>query len=356
MKLFSWTSIFHFFIISIPFSLIFELSGVKKNHNNFFVFALQIIRIIDLYSFRLPLTALKNRKISLGTIFEIFWFYLLLSHVIACIFINIAINDSAKHETWLRWVPAPRDNPLKPGEDFNSSYCSIYIHSLYWNYVTTSHIGVGDVLPTSNSEKLFTAIVIMITTIYYFYLVGTIASIFEELSPALQSNFETAHKQVLPILKSINEENEDLKVEQIQRYFDYIWITNKGFNENKFYSTLPENLKIDIQFERYRNIFLKSSLFIYGIKQLYNSDIANSVIKFFEYDIYLDSDTILLAGQTPNKLFLIVDGYAEIIDFELKTIRELKPGDYFGCIIPGEKYPGFVQTKLLYYKAAKYAK
>ena len=62
----------------------------------------------------------------------------------------------------------------------------IYLHSLYWSYVTTSHVGVGDVVAVNSKEKAFAAAIIFLSTFLYAFLFGNLASIVDDLTPKFQ--------------------------------------------------------------------------------------------------------------------------------------------------------------------------
>ncbi len=111
-----------------------------------------------------------------------------------------------------------------------------------------------------------------------------------------------------------------------------MWHDNKGIDENKMLSKLPNSLRYEIIYNRYEHIFLKSKLFKTEFNQL-NEPVLRSFIKKMEIKIFMPNDNILVAGQEANDLYLVLDGEIEVINFIDHNLPQLMPGQYCGGII-----------------------
>ena len=59
----------------------------------------------------------------------------------------------------------------------DSDIYSLYIAALYWAFVTMATVGYGDIVPITNSEKIFTIIAMLIACGVFAYVVGSIEMI-----------------------------------------------------------------------------------------------------------------------------------------------------------------------------------
>jgi len=62
--------------------------------------------------------------------------------------------------------------------------------------------GVGDVTAVNSDEKIYSSIVIMISTFVYAFLFGNLASLVDDLTPKFQKEFENNYRNVLEYIKN----------------------------------------------------------------------------------------------------------------------------------------------------------
>lgn len=96
---------------------------------------------------------------------------------------------------------------------------------------------------------------------------------------------------------------------------------------------LPHNLQVDIQKARYAAP-LKSSLFFQDKKDSYNENVMSYFFKVCSYMVVVSGDVILNIGEETDKIYLLLHGGIEGVNFETKKYIRLMPGDYFGALIP----------------------
>ncbi len=95
-------------LITLPMSLIFEYSGAEDRRKSLILIFIQLIRlgyISIIYSIFQPL---KRRNVALANIIAILYSYLLLAHVIACMFITVGRFESDYNKMWFRKLPSPQ--------------------------------------------------------------------------------------------------------------------------------------------------------------------------------------------------------------------------------------------------------
>jgi hypothetical protein len=107
------------------------------------------------------------------------FFYLLLAHFIACMWIEMSKLEDDDTKSWKMRIPVPQ-NPTRTDDSIDLSDSTIYIHAIYWSIVTFSHIGVGDVTAITPAERGFNCFVILLFTFGYAILFGNMASLVAE--------------------------------------------------------------------------------------------------------------------------------------------------------------------------------
>jgi hypothetical protein len=73
------------------------------------------------------------------------WFF---AHLMACIFIWIALNESIENPSWIR-------NGYTFGDISSLKDIYLYGASFYWVLATMFSIGYGDFTPRSDQERIF---------------------------------------------------------------------------------------------------------------------------------------------------------------------------------------------------------
>lgn len=131
------------FLYIIPFGLIFEAADMPARRTNFLLIMIQLIRFSYLKRIMwiFHLECFKKRY-ALGSIMAILFTYVIMNHVFACLFIMMRYAKEDFNDTWLAKIPAPQFNyPHNVRATLDVDDGTIYIHALYWSYVTTSHVG-----------------------------------------------------------------------------------------------------------------------------------------------------------------------------------------------------------------------
>jgi hypothetical protein len=138
-----------------------------------------LIRLTELRPLVYIFAHATNRKlpyVHLIRIVKTVLYYLLLSHFIACMWIEMAKVEDNSHNSWLRKVPVPQ-SPARDDTSITLSQDTVYIHAIYWSIVTFSHIGIGDITAVTPDERIFNCFVILVYTFAYAILFGNMASL-----------------------------------------------------------------------------------------------------------------------------------------------------------------------------------
>lgn len=71
------------------------------------------------------------------------------------------------------------------------------MHAIYWAYIVSSHISVGDVTPVNAIEKLYTCIIMYISVFIMAVFLGNLTIMVDDLDPILEKNFKKLYKLVI---------------------------------------------------------------------------------------------------------------------------------------------------------------
>ena len=182
----------------VPFSLI-----LQDLHHYQPILLLNILRMLRLLKIW-PLFAMTNllKKLSLNPvrIIEVLITYYIVNHIVACLYISIAINSQDVSETWLRRYPVPDVNKFKT---LNSDhYNSVYIHAIYFSVNTISHVAIGDITMVTPNERALNAFTILCGTFIYSFLFGNIASMVADFAPKTFIQFRQRYDNVMRQIES----------------------------------------------------------------------------------------------------------------------------------------------------------
>ncbi|XP_055341339.1 uncharacterized protein LOC129590239 isoform X2 [Paramacrobiotus metropolitanus] len=128
----------------------------------------------------------------------------------------------------------------------NSNPGSRYIVTLYWITTTATTAGYGDIVPTTNLERIFICIVQVAGKFLFGIIVGDIASTLANLEVSRQ-NFESRFQAIKTYL--LDQQANSTIIDRVQKYFDYLWKTDKGVDDiNSVLNDAPFCLRAEICF------------------------------------------------------------------------------------------------------------
>ena len=332
-------TLFYEFLYVIPFPLI--ISKIEPNNRIFYI--LIIFRLINVKYIIRGIHYLKEKNSVFGSSLQILILSIVFIHTFACILIAIALSEPDFNQSFLRRMPAPEYSFDKnTRESLDISDKDIYTHCLYWVYATVSKSGVMEMQVVSLGERVFSIVVMTVGGLFYIFVFGNMVSLVEDLTPKMKSILEKQEKKVLKFVRNLNLKGLERKVEN---YFNHLWKSDKGFNENELLCNLPSSLKVDLQKCQYQTIFRKSKFFSHGkLIPRADSSLIYSLFKFLQSEIFIPEDVIIIAGEYCSKVYFILEGRIELISFNFKNKILLQSGDFFGGILGNERQPGYVKA------------
>ena len=310
--------IIHNLILCIPFTYFLQSDS---NTNGILLLTL-FIRISNYPNLIKQWSWLKKKLIfyNLLRMSEVIFHFFLISHILACMYIEIAKWDSPN------WIEKYFEK-FNLREDRNNRF-SIYILAAHWAFTCLSNAALGDTISYSNYEKVYNAFTCTLGFFLYAMLFGNVCSLVADFTSKLRSKLFESYSFVLDF---IQKKRVDVAFKrQVNEYFNYLWQSNKGTIEREILKQLPLTIMCDVQMYIYKDTISNSQIFK-DSEGLVNPQLARTLFRLLELQYYLIGDTIVKIGDKKFDLFIIIQGEAELISLKGENVVEtLRQGDHFG--------------------------
>jgi len=193
------------------------------------------IRCIDVLFGNLTNNTYKNElKVS-----KLLLTILLSGHWLGCFFFLIAfIENKAGESNWADCSSGIKANHLWgcDGDKMMSTY-DTYMRSVYWATTALTTAGYGDVSATTQAEQGFSIFVLVIGTLLFATVIANLEEIVAQVD-ATSTLFQMKVDEVKAYMKmrhvSVG------VVEDIGRYYDTLWLKQRGAGESDVLSYLPD--------------------------------------------------------------------------------------------------------------------
>lgn len=243
----------------------------------------------------------KKISNSIGTIYAqlfsiLFWFPIVL-HILSC--------------GWL-WV--------------NNT---VYDDNILLNYAKAVYMTMGhsdNISENTNIVILTYAMIVQITSaVFYGFSIASISNLL-----AKKDAGKICHLEKMDRINSfVNYRRipESLQT-RIYNYFDYIWLTQRGHDENGILNELPKNIKIDVALYLKRELLDKVDIF----KNAPNS-LKRELALNMQSVVYLPSELIISYGDIGEEMYFISKGQVSVLSADMtQTYATICEGGFFGEI------------------------
>jgi hypothetical protein len=271
---------------------------------------LKMLKVLRIVSFRSAWAYRINSSPVIVRLSFFFYFLALCTHWISCLWFALRVPLNGISAAGLQLDMANE-----------------YVKALYWSVTTITTIGYGDITPdkSKNIEMIFTMFVQLLGAGAYGYIIGNIANMLTNIDMA-----KARHQERVDRMNSFMKSKKipQKLQEQVYQYYNYLWETRKGYNDETILSELPESFKFEFAMLLNRSIIEKVPLFK-GADPI----LVREVIFKLKPCIYIPGDTICAYGEIGDKMYFINKGTVEVVSQDGKQIyATLKEGDFFGEI------------------------
>ncbi|CAK77349.1 unnamed protein product (macronuclear) [Paramecium tetraurelia] len=289
------------FIVLIPFMI-----GRSNVPYIEFVLLFRVSRVMYIFENIVETMNLRVNFASAVDIISLMSTFLFASHIIACIWHFIAIQEAAFEEnTWIQRANLDEDN-----------WKARYITSFYWACITTLTIGYGDIIPVTQYEKIFVIFVTLLSSIIFGYTISSIGSIFAQMSE--NKNYLRDRMTVIDSFLKKRGLNKDLQV-KVKKFFEYFLKQERDQESEceKLMYHLSGSLNKEVKIDFYKNLLCASKL----IRQNFSAQFIEKLCILVKEQSFVPEEIISVEGQKVDKIYFILKGEVEAYISNNKTIK-----------------------------------
>lgn len=208
---------------------------------------------------------------------------------------------------------------------------TLYNKSMYWTITTLTTVGYGDITPSTNAERIYTMMVMILGVGLYGFVIGNISSLLVKVDSVKeeQSNKMNRLADFMVHVDAPSNFKED-----VFNFYSHFLNINTSQGEMSFLNDLPVALKD--QLILYANLKLINQVPMFtGVSQKCREDLAKSL----EQTVIAPNAFIIHKGEVGEEMFFLARGSVEVLADDTKVLATLESGSFFGetALIQEEK-------------------
>ncbi|KAL4483601.1 hypothetical protein ABPG72_006667 [Tetrahymena utriculariae] len=306
-------------ILDLAIWIIFLLSQALDINQLQYVIVLKIFRLMS----KIEELFLKyDRQVKYDTMLHILLLFLIIitfTHTQASVFVNLALTSRDDEENWINQTISVQTN------------LDIYITSIYWSNITMTTIGYGDIYPRNNKERLFLAIITILSCCIFGYTMNSIGQILADTS---RESRQFKIKMNL-LVKQMSKRNLDqILQKRVRNYYEYLHDKKSIFDEEaeKLIQDLPQSIRQEVIYDINMKLLSSHKIFSLQFSKQFQQDLSlcMKILKYGpEINIISQNDKVI------QQLYFVLEGNLDInMKLQQKSISVsvLKKGDMFGQI------------------------
>ncbi|KAK3234222.1 hypothetical protein CYMTET_55513, partial [Cymbomonas tetramitiformis] len=204
-----------------------------------------------------------------------------------------------------------------------------YIASVYWTMTTLTTVGYGDISPTTNTERVFTCVVMLIGAVVYASIFGSVAVLIQNFDAS-----DARYKEKMDALKEFAafydlEHNMYMKM---VNYSDALHFQNHGFDAHMVLKDLPSTFKMEVYGAIHRDLMvaiLKASPYLTD-----SQNFLQAMLSIMRPQVCIAQDYVIRRGEVGKEMYFISKGIVEVIAEATSKPNavhlHLGPGEHFG--------------------------
>ena len=247
------------------------------------------------------------------------------SHIIGCGWVFVGYfsgcssltNESAEITTWIE------AEMQQQYFIFDQTHAFVYLRAFYWALVAMTTVGYGDIRPHNIYETIYATFALLFGGLIYPAIVGAVAVLLTSLnahSAEFRAKLDVIRKYM------IRRQFPSRLRAQITSYFDYLWCTQLGVEEDSMLYDLPPSLRKQIAC----NIFkpaVKSMTIFAGCSNGFCDDIMSNMKSV----VYLPGDLVIQIDEIAEHMYFLAQGIVKVSNRDQSlTLAILRSGDCFG--------------------------
>ncbi|KAJ1351738.1 hypothetical protein KIN20_007871 [Parelaphostrongylus tenuis] len=254
--------------------------------------------------------------------------FALIAHWLACIWYAIG-SAELPHKREITWLHQLSRHLNEPYFSTNGtvpaggpSLKSRYVTSLYFTLSTITSIGFGNVSATTDSEKIFTIIMMILGSLMYASVFGNVSAIIQRLYSGT-ARYHTEMSRLREFIRFHQIPN-PLR-QRLEEYFQHAWSYTNGIDMNLVLKGFPDCLQADICLHLNRNLLNSCPAFAGS-----TPGCLRALSMRFRTTHAPPGDTLVHRGDILTGLHFIARGSVEILNDDNTVMGILGKDDIFG--------------------------
>jgi hypothetical protein len=266
---------------------------------------------------------------TLGRVLNLIVVTVVTCHWLACF---LAICDTGSLNTYLRENNGTPDNPStdEPAKDQR------YLAALYWAVTTLTTVGYGDIIPQTDSERLYAMLAMIIGSAFYGYIIGCITSVITDAD--IDKRTFNERMEVVQAWLDFHERMPAILRRRIRRHFKEHFRDRTVADDSTIVSDLSGVLRADTAYFIIHEKVRSNPVF----SGLPNSALA-SLLCCLKKTSAKNDENLVISGDPGTAMYVIIEGQAQLsvgkqwlpperlsADDTVSLGKDLKDGDSFG--------------------------
>ncbi|XP_053599137.1 potassium voltage-gated channel subfamily H member 6 isoform X13 [Microplitis demolitor] len=307
-------------VAAIPFDLL--LYGYNTDETTTLMGLLKTARLLRLV--RVARKIDRYSEYGAAVLLLLMATFALIAHWMACIWYAIGNAERPLLKSKVGWLDILANDTHQFYYHNNTGGPSIksrYITALYFTFSSLTSVGFGNVAPNTDTEKIFTIIVMLIGSLMYASIFGNVSAIIQRL----YSGTARYHTQMLRVREFIRFHQIPNPLRQrLEEYFQHAWTYTNGIDMNSVLKGFPECLQADICLHLNRQLLNNCKAF-----EKASPGCLRALSLKFKTTHAPPGDTLVHRGDVLTSLYFISRGSIEILKNDI-VMAILNPPDIFG--------------------------
>ncbi|XP_046350011.2 potassium voltage-gated channel subfamily H member 6-like isoform X1 [Haliotis rufescens] len=309
-------------VAAIPFDLL--LFGSETDETTTLIGLLKTARLLRLVRVARKLD--RYSEYGAAVLLLLMATFALIAHWLACIWYAIGnVERPYLPEPKIGWLDelARQTHQFYPANATGGgpTIKSKYITALYFTFSSLTSVGFGNVSPNTNSEKIFSILIMLIGSLMYASIFGNVSAIIQRL----YSGTARYHTQMLRIKEFIRFHQVPNPLRQrLEEYFQHAWSYTNGIDMNMVLKSFPDCVQADICLHLNRNLLNNCPAFKGA-----SPGCLRALSMQFKTTHVPPGDTLVHRGDVLTASYFISRGSIEILRDDI-VVAILGKDDVFG--------------------------
>ncbi|KAK3109016.1 hypothetical protein FSP39_021204, partial [Pinctada imbricata] len=307
-------------VAAIPFDLL--LFGSKTDETTTLIGLLKTARLLRLVRVARKLD--RYSEYGAAVLMLLMLVFALIAHWLACIWYTIGnVERPLLGDTKIGWLDelARQTHQEYVNGTGGPTIKSKYVTALYFTFSSLTSVGFGNVSPNTNSEKIFSILIMLIGSLMYASIFGNVSAIIQRL----YSGTARYHTQMLRIKEFIRFHQIPNPLRQrLEEYFQHAWSYTNGIDMNMVLKSFPECLQADICLHLNKNLINICPAFKGA-----SPGCLRALSMKFKTTHVPPGDTLVHRGDILTAMYFISRGSIEILKEDI-VVAILGKDDVFG--------------------------